>query len=198
MVSTMASVSLLFLGGVAFTTWRHRNPLRCTPSAIVRGEGHGSSPYSGSLSAFKAAWAVSRVERKLVRNVGAGCAWASARCRSAWATCGGCSSQRLGPRKADGAPRQRIPVRLSASPSATVWRPQPTRASAIRGLPLPYFNVISASTARRVGPGMFDAARRRAAICDGRSAGWRSNVGCGMHMRGPRQESRVSHTWRII
>src|SRR6266446_462630 len=51
-----------------------------------------------------------------------------------------------------------IPVRLSARPSATVWRPQPKTASAIRGLPSQYFIVISASKARRVGPVILDAA----------------------------------------
>src|SRR5207249_7159462 len=59
------------------------------------------------------------------------------------------------------------PVRLSARPSATVWRPQPQTASAIRGVPPQYFTVISASKARRWGPVIVEAARRRSAICDG-------------------------------
>src|SRR2546430_11509009 len=43
------------------------------------------------------------------------------------------------------APRQMIPVRLSPRPRATVWRPQPKTASAIRELPPQYFKVISRS-----------------------------------------------------
>src|SRR5712691_5837376 len=71
---------------------------------------------------------------------------------------------------------------LSARPSATVWRPQPQTASASRGLPPQYFHVISASKARRWGPVILEAARRRSAICDGLSDGRLCNVACGMHM----------------
>src|SRR6267142_5203906 len=83
------------------------------------------------------------------------------------------------------------PVRLSAKPSATVWRPQPKRVSASKGVPPQYFTAISASKARRVGPLICDAARRRSAICDGLSDGWNSSVASCMPMIGPLEWSRV-------
>src|SRR2546427_5872060 len=83
------------------------------------------------------------------------------------------------------------PVRLSAKPSATVWRPQPKRVSVSRGLPPQYFTAISASKARRFGPLIWDAARRRSAICDGLSDGRNSSVESCMHMIGLLAQSRV-------
>src|SRR4030095_12374947 len=71
LLSKMASVSWSFLWGLAFTTWRNRKPMRVTPSAMVLGAGNCSALSPCSRSAFPAAWAVSRVEVKLVRNVGA-------------------------------------------------------------------------------------------------------------------------------
>src|SRR5262245_10617621 len=84
------------------------------------------------------------------------------------------------------------PVRLSAKPSATVWRPQPKRVSASSGFPPQYFSAISASKARRFGPFICDAARRRSAICDGLSDGRHSSVESCMHMRGPLERRRVN------
>src|SRR6266404_800532 len=83
------------------------------------------------------------------------------------------------------------PGRLSAKPSATVWRPQPKRVSASKGVPPQYFTAISASKARRVGPLICDAARRRSAICDGLSDGWHASVASCMPMIGPLEWSRV-------
>src|SRR5207245_11071757 len=117
-------------------------------------------------------------------------AWASASCRSAAAACGDCSSQRLRPLKAACAPRQMNPVRLSAKPSATVWRPQPKRVSANRGLPPQYVTAISASKARRVGPLTWDAAKRRSAICDELSDGRYSSGESCMHMIEPLERGR--------
>ncbi len=77
--SQSASVSLLFLCGLACTTLRKRSPRRWRPAAMVRGEGKGSSLSPCSLRACQAAWAVRRVEVTLVRNGGACGAWASAR-----------------------------------------------------------------------------------------------------------------------
>src|SRR5207253_9313495 len=88
-------------------------------------------------------------------------------------------------------PRQMSPVRLSAKPSATVWRPHPNRVAARRGVPPQYFTAISASKARRVGPLIWDAARRRSAICDGLSDGRHSSVESRMHMIGPLELGRV-------
>src|SRR2546427_2569394 len=82
------------------------------------------------------------------------------------------------------------PVRLSAKPSATVWRPHPKRVSARRGLPPQCFTAISASKARRFGPLIWDAARRRSAICDGLSDGRHSSVESRMHMIGPLERNR--------
>ena len=65
-----------------------------------------------------------------------------------------------------GAPRQMIPVRLSANPPQ--WYAVPNRKGVPlkRALPPQYFTVISASKARRVGPLIWDAAKRKSAICD--------------------------------
>ena len=76
--SQSALVSLPFLWGLACPTWRHPQPSRCTTAALVRGAGTGSSLSPGARRAGKAAWAVSRVEGTLVRNVGVWCACASA------------------------------------------------------------------------------------------------------------------------
>src|SRR5262249_46664476 len=84
------------------------------------------------------------------------------------------------------------PVRLSAKPRATVWRPQPKRVSASRGVPPQYFSAISASKARRFGPLICDAARRRSAICDGLSDGRHPSVESRMHMIGPLKQRRVN------
>src|SRR4029453_17475214 len=73
-LSKMASVSLIFFWGLALTTLRNRKPLRLSTPAIVLGVGKSSSRYPCALSASKAALAVSRVEVKLVRNVGSCCA----------------------------------------------------------------------------------------------------------------------------
>lgn len=83
--------------------------------------------------------------------------------------------------QADGGPRQMIPLRLSASPSATVWRPHPNLVAASRGFPLQYCNVILAFKARRVGPLSCDAARRKSASCDGLSDCGHASVESGMH-----------------
>src|SRR6266571_866600 len=64
-----------------------------------------------------------------------------------------------------------IPERLSPRPRATVWRPHPKTASAIRAWPPQYFKVLSASKARLFGPVHGDAARRRSAIGEGLSDG---------------------------
>ncbi len=77
-LSKIAAVSLLFFWGLAFTTLRHRKPIRFKTSAMVLGEGNCSALYPCALSTCKAAWAVSRVEVTLVRNVGSWCACASA------------------------------------------------------------------------------------------------------------------------
>src|SRR2546425_778518 len=61
MLSKIASVSLSFFCGLAFTTLRKRKPMRLSTSAIVLGEGSCSALYPWSRSACKAAWAVSRV-----------------------------------------------------------------------------------------------------------------------------------------
>src|SRR4029453_1544447 len=68
----------------------------------------------------------------------------------------------------------------------------PKRVSASRGLPPQYFSVISASKARRFGPLICDAARRRSAICDGLSDGRHSSVESCMHMIGPLERHRVN------
>src|SRR5262249_40076445 len=84
------------------------------------------------------------------------------------------------------------PVRLSAKPSATVWRPQPKRVSARRGFSPQYFSAISASKARRFGPLICDAARRRSAICEGLSDGRYSSVESCIHMREPLERRQVN------
>src|SRR4029453_18673386 len=68
----------------------------------------------------------------------------------------------------------------------------PKRVSASRGLPPQYFSVISASKARRFGPLICDAARRRSAIWDGLSDGRHSSVESCMHMIGPLERHRVN------
>ncbi len=68
--------------------------------------------------------------------------------------------------------RDMLMLRLYDRKAVSLWRPHPKTTSAIRGLPPQYFNVISASKARRVWPVMLDAARRRSTICDGLGNGW--------------------------
>src|SRR5215467_1966121 len=47
----IASVSAIFLCGLALTTWRNRQPLRLSPSAMGLGAGHGLalSPWRSSV-----------------------------------------------------------------------------------------------------------------------------------------------------
>src|SRR3989442_10448798 len=58
------------------------------------------------------------------------------------------------------------------------------------GLPPQYFTAISASKARRFGPLIWDAARRRSAICDGLSDGRHSSVESCIYMIGPFERNR--------
>jgi hypothetical protein len=57
-----------------------------------------------------------------------------------------------------------MPVRCSATPTATAARLQPNIVAASRALPRQYFSVISACKARLAAPVIFDAARRRSGI----------------------------------
>src|SRR5207245_3977964 len=78
LLSKMASVSLRFFWGFALTTLRSRKPRRLRTAAMGLGEGNGAAPYPCSRSASKAAWAVSLLEAKQVRN-GESCgAWPAA------------------------------------------------------------------------------------------------------------------------
>ena len=77
----------------------------------------------GAVRAARAAGAVNHVEVKRVRNRGACWAGASASCGSAAAARGGRASHRGRPLPAACAPRPLSPVRLAASPRATVCVP---------------------------------------------------------------------------
>jgi len=129
-------------------------------------------------SCFNASSAVNRVYARLVLNVGSCCECACANCHSACAASGCFCSQRLLPQRADWAPRQRRPLRLSANPSLTVSRPHPNRVSANLALPWHYLWAISAMNARRLAPTIFDAASFRSAIAD-------SDIGDDNSMRFP-------------
>ena len=139
------------------------------PSSL--GEGTAASREPGAVQAGSAALAGSRVDARVVRQVGAGCAWAAASRSRAAAPSGDGSAYRGRPLQAAGAPRHMMPGRLSDNPSATVCRPHPKTVSACRGFPWQSFKVISACNARRVGPVIVEAARRKSAMGDAPSGG---------------------------
>ena len=95
---------------------------------MVDGDGRGASRYPGVRQGSQAAWAVSRVEARVVRHGGSGWACAAASPRSASTASGGSSSQRWRPLQADGAPRHRSPGRLSASPPLNGMTAPPRKA----------------------------------------------------------------------
>jgi hypothetical protein len=67
-----------------------------------------------------------------------------------------------------------------------------------QGIAPPYFNVISASQARRFGPVILEAARRQAAIGDGLSDGRHASIESCTPMTGPLEQRRDPHPWKII
>jgi len=152
----MAAVSARFFGGVALTTLRTRKPLRGSPSARGLGEGRGSALEPGAATASRAAWAGSRVAARVGRHVGACGAWAAASGRRPAAPSGGGAAQRVRPLQAAWAP---------------VCRPHPKPGAARRGCPWQDGKGIAAGQARRVGPVIWEAARRKAAMGDARSGG---------------------------
>ena len=172
--SQSALVSLPFLWGLACPTWRHRQPSRCTTAALVRGAARPRGPSAAwrgrsCETSGRGAPAPRRADAALQPLAGTGLPRVCVHCRPSAPhdTCARCVSP------PSQAPRSGAPTQKGVRP--------------IGGAPHDC-TAISASQARRFGPRIWDAARRRAAMCDGLSDGRPSSAESCRHMRGPLEQ----------